>query len=174
MGTKQISNFRRNSLGTLVCSSILLSAFAFAQDAGPAVEKPREGFLVTISRWFSQQSANVNSTFQDARQKVEGLGQEAGAAAKSTVEGAKDAAGAVARIPAARPVTGHEKCQTAPNGAPDCIAAANSLCKTKGFDSGRSLDMTTAEICPPKVWMSGRSSGPECHTETFVSRAICQ
>ena len=100
--------------------------------------------------------------------------EEAGAAAKSTVEGAKDAAGAVARIPNVRTVSGHEKCQVAPNGAPDCVAAANAICKTKGFDSGRSLDMTTAEICPPKVWMAGRSTGPECRIETFVSRAVCQ
>jgi len=34
--------------------------------------------------------------------------------------------------------------------------------------------MTTAEVCPPKVYMSGRSTGPECSMETFVSRAFCQ
>ena len=37
-----------------------------------------------------------------------------------------------------------------------------------------SLDMTTADVCPAKVYMSGRSTGPECTTETFVSRAFCQ
>jgi hypothetical protein len=180
MSTNQVLNLRGNSRArpsatTLVFASALMltSALAFAQD--PASDEKRdEGFFASVGRWFSQQSANVNSSFKDARQKVEGLGQEAGAAAKSTVEGARDAAGAVARIPNARAVSGHEKCQLAANGAPDCLAAANALCKTKGFDSGRSLDMTTAEICPPKVWMSGRSTGPECHTETFVSRAICQ
>lgn len=182
MITKRILTFRRNSLarptplawmfaGTL----LLTSALAFAQDAGSSQDQKRDdGFFASVGRWFSQQSANVNSSFKDARQKVEGIGQEAGAAAKSTVEGAKDAAGAVARIPNARAVSGHEKCELAPNGAPDCVAAANMLCKGKGFDSGRSLDMTTAEICPPKVWMAGRSTGPECRTETFVSRAICQ
>lgn len=183
MGTKAALNFRCIGLGglpalarVLSVALVVTSALAFAQDAAPSGEKPREeqGFFAAVGRWFSQQSANVSATFNDARQKVEGFGQEAGAAAKSTVEGARDAAGAVARIPAARPVSGHEKCRTAPNGAPDCIAAANTLCKAKGFDSGRSLDMTTAEICPPKVWMSGRSAGPECHTETFVSRAFCQ
>jgi len=102
------------------------------------------------------------------------MGRDAGDAAKSTVEGAKDAAGAVARIPVARAVSGHEKCPPAPNGAPDCVAAASTMCKAKGFDSGKSLDMTTAEVCPPKVYMSGRSTGPECSTETFVSRAFCQ
>jgi hypothetical protein len=34
--------------------------------------------------------------------------------------------------------------------------------------------MTTAEVCPAKVYMSGRSSGTECTTDTFVSRALCQ
>ncbi|HET8973697.1 MAG TPA: hypothetical protein VFN63_10455 [Pseudolabrys sp.] len=181
MGTRQALKFRRTDLAgqralawTFACALVLASALAFAQDATSSDEKRDEGFFASVGRWFSQQSANVNSTFKDARQKVEGLGQEAGAAAKSTVEGAKDAAGAVARIPNARAVTGHEKCELAPNGAPDCVAAANMLCKTKGFDSGRSLDMTTAEICPPKVWMAGRSTGPECRTETFVSRAVCQ
>jgi hypothetical protein len=183
MGTKQTLKFRRTGLASLrpvgwllAIVLVLTSALAFAQDAAPSSEQPKEesGFFAAVGRWFSQQSANVNSSFKDARQKVEGLGQEAGAAAKSTVEGAKDAAGAVARIPNVRTVSGHEKCQLAPNGAPDCVAAANAICKTKGFDSGRSLDMTTAEICPPKVWMAGRSTGPECRIETFVSRAVCQ
>jgi hypothetical protein len=183
MGTRQALKFRQTdrtgqrALGwSFAVILVLTSALAFAQDAAPSSDKPKEdtGFFAAVGRWFSQQSANVNSTFRDARQKVEGLGQEAGAAAKSTVEGAKDAAGAVVRIPNARAVSGHKKCELAPNGAPDCVAAANMLCKTKGFDSGRSLDMTTAEICPPKVWMAGRSTGPECRTETFVSRAVCQ
>jgi hypothetical protein len=132
------------------------------------------GFLAAVSRWFKEQSANVNSSFESARKRVEGVSREAGDAAKTTVEGAKNAADAVVRIPAARAVSGHETCLSAPNGAPDCVAAANALCKAKGFDSGRSLDMTTAEVCPPKVYMSGRSTGPECTTETFVSRAFCQ
>jgi hypothetical protein len=183
MGTKQTLKFCRTglpglrSLGCpLAIVLVLTSGLAFAQDIPPSSEQPKEesGFFTAVGRWFSQQSANVNSTFKDARQKVEGFGQDAGAAAKSTVEGAKDAAGAVARIPNVRTVSGHEKCQLAPNGAPDCVAAANAICKTKGFDSGRSLDMTTAEICPPKVWMAGRSTGPECRIETFVSRAVCQ
>src|SRR5262245_8111325 len=182
MGTKQTLKFRRTGLAGLrsfVCPLaivvVLTSALAFAQDAAPSSEpKEESGFLAAVSRWFSQQSADVNSTFKDARQKVEGFGQDAGAAAKSTVDGAKDAAGAVARIPNVRTVSGHEKCQVASNGAPDCVAAANAICKTKGFDSGRSLDMTTAEICPPKVWMAGQSNSPECRIETFVSRAVCQ
>ncbi len=77
-------------------------------------------------------------------------------------------------FPSTRVVTGHEKCTIAPNGAPDCVVAANAICKTKGFESGKSVDMTTAEVCPAQVYMAGRSTGPDCHTETFVSRALCQ
>jgi hypothetical protein len=71
-------------------------------------------------------------------------------------------------------LTGHEKCASAPNGAPDCVIAANAICKTNGFESGKSVDTTTTEVCPPQVYLSGHSSGPECRKETFVSRALCQ
>ena len=79
----------------------------------------------------------MGSSFKNARKKVENFSSAAGDAAKTTVDGAKDAAGAVVRIPAARAVSGHEKCQPAPNGAPDCVAAANTMCKAKGFELGK-------------------------------------
>lgn len=155
---------------------MLASALAAAQNAASPEQKApeNEGFLASVSRWFKQHYATVNSSFDDARKKVEGFGSAAGDAAKTTMQGAKDAAGAVAKIPAARAVSGHEKCQVAVNGAPDCVAAANAMCKAKGFGSGSSLDMTTAEVCPPKVYMSGRTTADECKMETFVSRAFCQ
>src|SRR5215471_3800377 len=154
----------------------LLTASAAAQGQATPAQTPREsdGFLATVTRWFKEKTATVNSSFEDARKKVEGFNSAAGDAAKTTVEGAKDAAGAIARIPAARAVSGHEKCELAANGAPDCVAAASAMCKAKGFDSGKSLDMTTAEVCPAKVYLSGRSTGPECTKDTFVSRVLCQ
>src|SRR5689334_12929037 len=99
MSSKRVLSFFRNSparpsaLGWIFAGALALtSALACAQDAAPSPgQKPDDGFFASVGRWFSQQSANVNSSFKDARQKVEGLGQEAGAAAKSTVEGAKDA-----------------------------------------------------------------------------------
>lgn len=155
---------------------MLFSALAAAQEAIPRGQPPREdpGFFSSIGRWFDRQAENIGSSFKGARGTVETFGHEAGVAAKSTVTGAKDAADAVARIPTARVVSGHEKCKLAPNGAPDCIAAANAVCKTKGFEGGKSVDMTTAEVCPPQVYLSGRNSGGACRTETFVSRALCQ
>jgi hypothetical protein len=183
MDIKQVLTYSRRKAApprVLACAFaavvILMSALAVAQDAPAPEQKSNDGggFLAAVSRWFKDQGASVNSSFESARKKVEGMSRDAGDAAKTTVEGAKDAAGAVARIPAARAVSGHEKCQLAPNGAPDCVAAASTMCKAKGFESGKSLDMTTAEVCPAKVYMSGRSTGPECSTETFVSRAFCQ
>jgi hypothetical protein len=183
MGTKRALTFHRFhgaaslTLGFLFAAAlVLISALAAAQDQAAPTQKVREseGFIAAVSRWFEEQTANVSSSFKDARKKVEGFSSAAGDAAKTTVEGARDAADAVARIPTARAVSGHEKCQLAPNGAPDCVSAANTICKAKGFGSGKSVDMTTAEICPTKVYLSGRSTGPECTTETFVSRALCQ
>lgn len=161
--------------GLFAGTMILMAAVAVAQE-GASAAKPNEntGFFGAIGRWFDQQADKMNSTFGDTRKKIENFGHEAGVAAKSTAAGAKDAADAVARIPTARVVTGHEKCVNAPNGAPDCVAAAVTMCKAKGFELGKSMDMTTALVCPPKVMLSGRNSGPECRDETFVSRALCQ
>jgi len=153
---------------------VLMSAWAFAQEPARAGATQEPGFFASVGKWFDRQVHGINSYFQNTRQRVESFGHEAGVAARRTVDTAKHAADAIARVPNTRVVLGHEKCVTAPNGAPDCLAAANNICKGKGFESGKSVDMTTAEVCPPKVWMAGRTSGDGCHTETFVSRALCQ
>jgi predicted phage tail protein len=159
----------------LVATPALSQAMAqgVPQNGHPA-KAERPGFLESLGKWFSDQADNLNSSFKDAGKKVQDFGHEAGVAAQSTVDGAKNAAGAVANMSSARVVSGHEKCRIAPNGAPDCVAAATAICKAKGFASGKSADMTTSEVCPPSVYIAGRNSGPECRTETFVSRALCQ
>jgi hypothetical protein len=154
---------------------MLMSAMAAAQEGrSPPREREDLGLFGNIGRWFDEQGEKFGSTFKDAGKGVENFGREAGIAAKSTVTGAKDAADAMARIPGTRVISGHVKCTNAPNGAPDCVAAANSVCKAKGFESGKSLDMTTSVVCPPKVLLSGSRAGAECKDETFVSRALCQ
>jgi hypothetical protein len=178
-----------STLLACLCAGALFftAAMAVAQDAAnppppaaaPApVQAPAQaqdrGFFGNIGHWFDQQAGNIKSGFKNAGSGVANFGHEAGVAAKSTVDTAKDAADAVVKIPIARVVAGHEKCALAPNGAPDCVAAANALCKAKGYTSGKSADMTTAEVCPAQVYLSGRSSGAGCHTETFISRALCQ
>jgi hypothetical protein len=184
MDSEEVSTFHTGRTATpsvvaCLCAGLLVlsSALAVAQEPAPASgAKPHEarGFLGAVANWFDEQVTNANSALRDTRKKFERFGHEAGIAAKTTADTAKDAADAVARLPTARVITGHEKCRNAPNGAPDCVAAADVMCKAKGFGSGKSLDMTTAETCPPKVYAAGRSSGPECTTETFVSRVLCQ
>ncbi|HEY0223353.1 MAG TPA: hypothetical protein VGC38_02445 [Pseudolabrys sp.] len=151
----------RSAVSCLFAGAMIV--MAVAQEPAP---KPAEspGFFGTIASWFG-------STFQQAGKGVATFSHEAGIAAKTTVDTAKDAAGAVAKIPGVRMVTGHEKCRNAPNGAPDCQAAADAVCKAKGFETGKSMDMTTAQVCPASVLLSGRG---ECKDETFVSRALCQ
>jgi hypothetical protein len=80
----------------------------------------------------------------------------------------------VVKLPATRIMKGNERCTVAPNGAPDCIAAAEALCRKHGFSSGKSLEFTSAEECPARVHLSGRQSEADCRTVTFISRAMCQ
>jgi len=175
--------------GMFACALVLASGFAVAQGAGSAPAHESPGFFTWMGQWFDHTSDNFNAGVRGMRDKFMTFGHEAGTAAqtsvdktkaaadavaKATVDNTKAAADAVARLPATRVVTGHAKCKNAPNGAPDCVAAANAVCKSKGFAGGNSVDMTTAEVCPAQVYLAGRSSGPECHTETFVSRALCQ
>ena len=160
-----------------VCAATLIFAAvtALAQET-PAATPPQqsEDFFDRIFHWFGRQADNFSSNLKDAGSQVDNFGREAGVAARTTVDAAKGAADAVVRIPNTRIVSGHEKCAVAPNGAPDCVTAAMKMCKAKGFESGKSVDMTTAEVCPAQVLLSGRNGGPECHDETFVSRALCQ
>jgi hypothetical protein len=160
--------------GAIVLSVGLAAAQDVAKPAPPAPPPP-QGFFATLGRWWGDATNNFNAGVTGARDQFKNLGDEAGVAARATVDNAKSAADAVARLPGARVVRGHEKCKNAPNGAPDCVAATVALCKSKGFgNGGSSLDMTTADVCPAQVYLSGRDTGEGCRTETFVSRALCQ
>ena len=160
--------------GLLAAAIVLSSALAAAQDAPKTPAPEPQGFFAKMGRWFDQSADNFNFGVRSMRDRFQNFGHEAGVAARTTVDNTKAAADAVARLPNTRVLRGHEKCKVAPNGAPDCVAAALAMCKAKGFEGGSSLDMTTAEVCPAQVYLSGRSSGEGCHTETFVSRVLCQ
>jgi hypothetical protein len=179
MGSKRKSNARACRAASLllacVCATGILFAPALAEDAAPAAPQQsvnRPGFLAAAEQWLKEQAARFS--FKGVQSGIDDIGRGAGDVAKTTAEGAKDAAGAVARFPNTRVITGHEECAITANGAPDCVTAADTLCKGKGFASGKSVDMTTAEVCTAEVYLAGRNSGPGCRTETFVSRAICQ
>ncbi len=156
---------------------LLSGALALAQENSAQSPRPagEPGLFGGITRWFGEQASKFNSNFKDARWQVENFGREAGIAAKTTASGARDAADAVAKFSGARIIRAHQKCHDAPNGAPDCLAAATNICQAAGFETGKSVDMTTSEICPPEFYRPGRNkTNVSCRYETFVSRVLCQ
>jgi hypothetical protein len=94
---------------------------------------------------------------------------------KSPKETIDDAAGALSRLTTSPGVKGRVACPIAANGAPDCKAAADKLCQSKGFKEGKSLDVDTTRNCSAKALLSGgKPDESECRTETSVTRAVCQ
>jgi hypothetical protein len=136
-----------------------------AQPPAPA-KKP--GFFEELGRWFEKSSDEFNANMKKAGRALTEFGDRAGSAAKDATE-------AVAKLSSTRVVTGNERCELAANGSPDCRAAAEAICRSKGFASGQSLDTQSARKCPMRVWLSGRApADDECSVETFVTRAACQ
>jgi hypothetical protein len=176
------------AVACLAAGLLLPAPLAFAQDAAPQaqpapVEQP--GVIESIGRWFDQGAANFRAHLRGAKQRMDSLGDEAAAnskdfnskaaeAGKTAAEATKSAVDAVAKLPTARMMNGHERCVVAPNGAPDCLAAAETLCRKQGFSSGKSMDFTAAEECPARALLSGQQAGAGCTTVTFISRAMCQ
>lgn len=94
---------------------------------------------------------------------------------KSPKETIDDAADALSRLAKSPGVKGRVICPAAPNGAPDCKAAADRLCQGNGFKEGNSLDVDTTRSCSARSLLSGRKPDEsECRTETWVTRAVCQ
>jgi len=71
---------------------------------------------------------------------------------------------------------GREKCPASENGASDCKAAADALCRAKGYAQGKNTDTDAVERCSAEaLLLSGRKSAPgACRTDYFVTRAWCQ
>jgi len=156
---------------TLVVALLTMPALAQNQTQPPQSDGP----FGAVGRWFSESFASMGSHFRDAEQGVTNFGNEAGAAAKKTGTAVKDAADAVTKLPTTRVLAGHQKCTISANGAPDCHDAADRLCKRRGFNSGQTVDITSARECPLQVTLGQREARlGECKNVTFVSRAMCQ
>ena len=136
----------------------------------PRLPTPGET-IGNIGRFIDQSISNVGAGIRGAGDAVGGASTTAGEIAK----GVGDAAGNVARLPLSSTVSGWQACPPAANGAPDCEAASVALCRTKGFKSGKSVDITSAQKCPAVVWLEKRQPKEgECKDESFVSKALCQ
>ena len=141
-------------------------------DPPPQAQAPspsyQPGFIDAVGRWLEQGAAKFKSDMQGAQENLDKLGSQ-------TRDAAKDVTGGLLALPGARVVSGRVRCEPAPNGAPDCLAAANSVCQGKGFQSGRSLDTQSEQKCPARLLLQGRApNDTDCRTEMFVTRAVCQ
>ncbi|HEX2655331.1 MAG TPA: hypothetical protein VHN11_16995 [Xanthobacteraceae bacterium] len=150
------------------------SHFCLAQEAGsepsPGILKraAEPGLFGAIGQWIDHSIAGMASGINNARTSFGEFGGRAHNAASK-------AASAVAALPKTAVVSGRAVCALAPNGEPDCQAATDVLCRSKGFQTGRSLEFESAQKCPARVWISGRlPEANECTTESFVTRAICR
>ena len=142
--------------------------------------KDTRGTVDTLNKKSSDAARGVAATTQDAVKGALDVSKDAAAVTQGAVKGAldasKDAAGAIVRLPNTRVVEVHERCATAPNGAPDCGAAATTACRSKGFASGRPLDVRTAEKCDTTqaLRQEQRPGKGECPIESVITRAMCQ
>lgn len=186
-----IEGRQRRIAAACLVAGLMLAPCAWAQDAAPPPAPPQQkpGVFESIGRWFDNGASHFRDHLRGAKRRMDELGDDAaannkaisdqaakmGQGAADVGKGAADATvsamGAVAKLPTARMMSGRERCAIAPNGAPDCVSAAEALCRKHGFTSGKSMDFTSAEECPVKT-LIGQSN--ECTTVTFISRAMCQ
>jgi hypothetical protein len=147
----------------------------------PAVEPNRPGFIDAFGHWIENSVSNWNSGLKgatDVAKDAAGVAEGAAGAATDAAKGAgnvvTDTAGAVARLPASRVIAERATCPVAPNGAPDCRVAAETICRSHGFASGSSVDFQTVEKCPPVALNRPNNEPAVCVIESFVTRALCQ
>ncbi|MGE3870255.1 MAG: hypothetical protein AB7F51_12155 [Pseudorhodoplanes sp.] len=194
-------NWGSIACGGLLAAALLLQAPASAQQNSPSAlgaaqpaapvsppaETPaparREGFVDAFGRWLDQGAADFKANLekmkefnekalQNARELNEKAQQSAKEAAAATAAATKDATEALIKLPNTRVVEGKEKCEAAPNGSPDCNAAAEKICKSKGFGVGKSAEIQQVRKCPARAWLGGGEGA--CTNESIVVRATCQ
>jgi hypothetical protein len=138
-------------------------------EPAPSPESPKEnpGLLNEIGKLLEKPSSML-PTLKSPREAIDDFN----ARAKDMT---KDAADSLSRLAKSPGVKGRVTCPVAANGAPDCKAAADKLCQSKGFKEGKSLDVDTTRNCSAKSLLSGRKpEESECRTDTYVTRALCQ
>jgi hypothetical protein len=138
-------------------------------EPAPAPEPPKEnpGLLNEIGKLLEKPSSML-PTLKSPKEAID----DWNARAKDMT---KDATDSLSRLTKSSMATGRVVCPVSANGAPDCKAASDKLCQSKGFKEGKSLAMDTTRNCSARSLLSGRKPDEsECRTENFVTRALCQ
>ncbi len=164
---------------------------AQSMPATPAAPPENRDFANVLGQWMQQGVSTVgaglgavvgalggqaNKNARGAADAASTVAQGAADAAKGAADAARDTATTVSRLPSSSVLGGRERCALAPNGAPDCVVAADAICRAKGFSRGTSVDFETSEKCPPSYRTTSRNVSSEgvCTLEHFVTRALCQ
>jgi len=139
----------------------------------PPSERP--GFIYAFGRWWDSTRGKFEDLTKHSNGPANGAATATQDALQNAAEATKKAATALFRLPGTRVVEVRQRCDIAPNGAPDCRTAAANACRGKGFTGGNPIDVQSSENCPPSVWMSGREpAARECPEETVVLMAACR
>ncbi len=138
-----------------------LSLPGLSPGPGEPPSSSRPGLIDKLGDWLRDSAEGVSSGLKDTQQRIQDIN-------KGTLD-------TLTSIPVAGLASGRSLCPRSANGAPDCYAATEKLCKEKGYTTGRSLDTESAETCNPRIFLPGyqRKQG-DCRTDTFVTRAACQ
>src|SRR5262249_57969981 len=110
-----------------------------APTGAPAPSEP-QGFFDAFGNWVQQGVANAGAGFGAV---VGAVGGQAGQAAKGAADAARNAATSMTKLPVSGITGGRERCMLAPNGAPDCGVAVETLCRANGYVRGTSVDFLT-------------------------------
>ena len=144
---------------------------ATSRDNAPPASAPspdNSGLIHDIGKLF-EKSLTVLPPLKSPGEAIDDLN----ARSKETI---KDAGDALSRlVQPSSMVSGRTICPAAANGTPDCKAAADRLCQSKGYREGKSLNADLAETCSAKVFIPGRQRKPgDCRTDNYVTTALCQ
>jgi hypothetical protein len=117
-----------------------------------------------------------NARWRELGRKTEQAAKDAAAAQKEAAndfrKAQQETTEALKNLHNLRMVDGRQVCAIAPNGSPDCQSAAETICRSKGFATGKSADITTARKCSARALLHRDES--ECRSETVVIKAACQ
>jgi len=131
---------------------------AVPQGSQPPRSEP--SFVDKLGDLIKDSVDGMSSTLKGTQRSIEDLN-------KGTMDN-------LSRLPVTGFAVGRAVCTRADNGAPDCRSASDRLCQEKGYKTGQSLEIQTAENCNPRVFIPGHQRRPDdCRTDNYVTRASC-
>jgi hypothetical protein len=140
------------------------------------MQESTAGFNTNLNAaWDNMPGKGMSDAAKTTTDAAKGAADMTKGAAEAVTSVARETAGALSRLPTSRVAIGREICPIAPNGAPDCRLAAETLCKANGYTTGSSIDFETAEVCPSEALRARwRGESVTCATENYVTRSLCQ